>query len=236
MTHPNLSTAKAVAALACATALILGAHAESSASPTYGVAVDGPTDDTVVAPGNQSNTTDSSLPNRIDFFIPLANGDNGVFGVGGVGTSASNFPAGGSGSMDMWLRFAPVREGNNRLTLDFTDLDLFNANDPDGFLEALEIFDAGGASLAMIDDISHEAVIMADFDEQLIELILIAANDPFFVRLTLGASLLDKSGTYRNTVESLTAAVEYIPVPASIGLMGLGLLGIGAAAGRRRRG
>jgi len=236
MTRLFTSTINAAAALLCTSAVVFGSHTGSLASPTYGVAVDGPLSNTVVAPDNQSNITDSSLPNRIDFFIPLADGDNGVFGVDGVGVEQSTFPAGDSGSMDMWLRFAPVRTGNGLLTLDFTDLDLFNVNDPDGFLETLEVLDADGSSLALITDVTHSAVVLADFDEQFIELALSLTSDPFFLRLTLGASLEGKTGKYKNTIESLTANVQYVPVPASLGLMGLGLLGVGAAAVRRRRG
>jgi len=206
----------------------------ANAMPTYGMAVDGPESNTLVATGNQSNTTDPSLVNQIDFFIPLADGHHGVFGVDGVGMSSGVFQAGGSGSMDMWLRFAPERTGDSILTLDFTDLDLFSVNDPDGFLESLEILGRDGASMAFIDAMDHEAVVFADFDTQLIELALTITEDPFFLRLTLGASLENKSGKYRNTVESLTASVDYIPAPATLALFGFGLIGLGAAARRRR--
>ncbi len=78
----------------------------------------------------------------IGFFIPLKAASAGTFGVGGVGLSADTCTYDthcADSTMDMFLRFNPVRVGPNILTLEFNDLDIYRVNDPWFFLESVSI-------------------------------------------------------------------------------------------------
>src|SRR3982751_3193198 len=89
--------------------LLLGAVSPVSAD-TIGVAVAGLGSSTVVG---------TSSAGTISFYIPLTSGASGTYGVSGKGTTSDTCttPNCLGGSLDMFLRFAPVQVGANVLTL-----------------------------------------------------------------------------------------------------------------------
>lgn len=200
--------------------LALVSGAVGATPVTYGTPVD--------AIGNPvGGANHNAATHEVSFFIPFMGGHAGTFGVGGVGMSAdTGTPTADNhtGSLDMFLMFAPVQTGPNILTLDFDDLDLAGRNDPNGFLESIEIFDSLGTLLAEIDHYTDPQVILADFDRQLLEITIDIFESPFIVKLTLAAD----SGVFvgqrmQNTVESLTATVRHIPEPGTLALFALGV-------------
>jgi len=235
-TVPNVSAKRIVAFLSSALLLALALPAQAN---VIGVAVNNSTA-TATPVGTQSPTGTIS-------FYALLNG-SGTYGVGGAGLApdtctigwASNTCTGGR--LDMWLRFSPVTLGANILTLQFTDLDLFGVNDPSYFLESVSIFDSALTNLAYIDSALDPEVVQANYSQQTLSLGLNVTNNPYFTRLTFRTGFSGASrGTYSNTIETLLATMSAVPTssvpePGALSLMGLGLLLVGFAARRGRKG
>ena len=184
-----------------------------------------------------SNNADGS----INFFALLRG--SGTYGVSGAGLSADTCTIGWSstctgGTLDMWLRFAPVTLGPNILTLQFTDLDLFGVNDPNYFLESVGIFDSLGTNLAFVDQVTDAAVLSANFNQQTLTLGLTATQNPYYTRLRFRTRFNGAPyGTYMNTPERLLATMSAVsvPEPATLSMLGAGLFLMGFVRRRRAR-
>lgn len=198
-----------------------------------GVAVDG------VGSTTQVGSTNSD--GSINFYALLSG--SGTYGVGGAGLSAdtcthsATSPCGGM--LDMWLMFSPVSVGPNLLSLRFTDLDIFGVNSPLYFLEAVEIFNSAGVSQGRITSMLDPEVVLAQTNNtnQLLELMIDIDNDPFYARLSFATDFLTANapyGTYLNTQEALLATVVSVPEPATLSLLGMGLLVLGFSVRRKK--
>jgi len=207
--------------------LLLGAVSPVSAD-TIGVAVTGVGSSTVV--GTSSGGT-------ISFYIPLTSSASGTYGVSGKGTSSDTCttPTCLGGSLDMFLRFAPVQVGANVLTLDFSDLDLVGANDPTYFLESVLITPNGSGTGVLIDETTDPGVLSANSGTQVLVLPMAIASNPFYVKLHFTSKFLGDtpSGTYANTVETVRATISPVPEPMTLATLGLGMLALGIFARRK---
>lgn len=226
---------------ATACAVLLVAIATPAQAYVIGVAIN-PT--TGAAVGSQAGGDIS--------FYALLNGE-GTYGVGSNATnglvadtcrrttsSSTNTCTGGT--LNMWLRFAPVTLGANVLTLAFTDLDLRGVNDPSYFLESVRIFDYSGlvrTEVAFVDHEDDPEVVRANDTYQRLDLDVDVDNNPYYVQLVLGTIFRSNAptGTYTNTRESLRATMTSVsvPEPATLSMLGAGLLLIGFATRRHTK-
>jgi hypothetical protein len=189
----------------------------------------------------------------ITMYIPLHG--TGIYDDSGFGQSADSVqgPVNNTGgSMDMWLYFSPNAAPNTSaiMTLIYSDLDLLDGgNDPDNndisglvkFLEAVDIFDSGGSSVASITSLS-DAGVSGNFDTQTIILDLtalsVSVEEDFWVRTSYTSTVnYTGNGTLVNTAETVKATLVTTPVPEPATLLlflfGSGLLA--GAAGLRNR-
>jgi hypothetical protein len=226
----NLSAAAA----ALAASLLVSQMASAA---VVGVAVDEvgagatPIAGAVFAPGaGPDGGNDLGAP-AIGYYIPLGNA-SGVFGVGGFGQS-SDFGNGG-GTLTMILQFSGVEAGlDGSLNVLFEDLDLSGANDPVGFLESIQIFDAANNPLTGVITAIGGLVTGGMDTQQLLSLSLASslfAGTDLFLQFNF-ASSFTSNGT--NTAEYLIATVEQVPLPAALPMFLAGLAGLGFARGRR---
>ncbi|MEN3951668.1 hypothetical protein [Iodidimonas sp. SYSU 1G8] len=224
-------------ALACFVLLMsmaFSGHAAVATPVNWGVPVSGFGATTTV--GNYNSAT-----GQIGMYIPLTGGYNGVYGVNGVGMSASTGQAPTSGSMNMFLKFTGVSVGPNILSLAFNDLDIVGANDPNNFFESVQIFTQDGTSLALIDNVNDPWVISAPYEGwQTFEVPLtVASTNTLYVKLGLRADLTQLTGMWENTQEFMKASIAGVATPVSepvtFGFLGLGMLGL-AAIRRRAQG
>jgi hypothetical protein len=199
--------------------------------------------------GNGSSTTvgSTNADGSINFYALLnGSGTYGVSGGGNNGLSADQCTIGasssncGGGTLDMWLRFAPVTVGANVLTLQFTDLDLEGVNDPDYFLESVRVYNEANASVAYVNDEDDPQVVSANNDNQTLSVgIDVTGDNVYFVRLSFVTSFVGAPrGTYTNTIERVRATMDSsvsVPEPGTLSLLGAGLLVIGFASRRRGR-
>ncbi len=216
--------------------MVVGLFASAPALATavnYGVPVAGFGMTSTV--GDYNSTT-----GQIGYFIPFSGGYRGVYGVSGVGMSADSAQAPSSGSMNMFLKFAPTTVGPNMLQLTFTDLDIMGANDPTGFFESVEIFLQDGTSLALIDEKTDPWVVTAPYEGlQVMQVPFTVAQNPLYIKLGFKANTNALTGWWENTKEFMTATITpvasvAVPEPMALGLLAIGLLVL--AALRRRRG
>jgi hypothetical protein len=172
----------------------------------------------------------------INFYIPLTSSASGTYGVSGKGTSADTCttPNCLGGSLDMYLRFAPVQIGANILTLNFSDLDLVGANDPTYFLESVLITPNGSGPGVFIDE-STDPGVFANSGIQVLVLPMAVASNPFYVQLHFTSKFLGgtPSGTYTNTVETVRATIAPVPEPRTLATLGLGMLSLGIVSRRK---
>jgi hypothetical protein len=179
----------------------------------------------------------------ISFYIPLTSAASGTYGVSGKGTSSDTCttPSCLGGSLDMFLRFAPVQLGANVLTLDFSDLDLIGVNDPTYFLESITITPNGSGPSVFIDESTDPGVLSANSGTQVLVLPMAIASNPFYVKLSFTSKFLNgtngangtPSGTYVNTVETVRATIRPVPEPMTIATLGLGMIALGIVARRK---
>jgi hypothetical protein len=234
------SRALQVAAIA---ALVFSMASLAAADTVYGTPV-----------ANTSSSATVGLYNSgthaTTFYIPLSQSHSGVYGVGGVGTSADS----GSGygyndptktALTMYLMFAPVilPVQTASLSFTFTDLDLVGVNDPAYFFEDVQFFSKTGTALTplittngqsgttpLAFSVSGNSTTQTVFFPDVTSII----DNPFYVKLTFD-SKWNQPGT--NTPESLVATLTTtrqtsVPEPASLVLLGGG---IAAAMGTKRR-
>jgi hypothetical protein len=182
----------------------------------------------------------------IKYFIPLGD-SNGIYGLGGNcsghGFGTCSDTGDGGGTLKMFLRFSPISTtAPSMLTIKFEDLDLKRVNDPNGFVESLNIY-RGATSLTggWINNISS-LLVDGDHDSQILNLVLnLPISDPLYLVLKFKAKS-DFKGT--NTAEFLRATITEIPqappvptpLPGALVLMGTVLAGsYGVGMWRRRR-
>lgn len=219
-----------LASLAAAAGMFLAASAANAA--IIGVTVD-PSDNSSVG---ETEFRSALGGDAIKYFIPLGN-DSGVYGVddGGTFGLVSDFGNGG-GTLSMYILFSPVTPGSEYvLSILFEDLDLIGANDPNGFLERVDILSADGSTSLSGGPITNiGGLITGDADtQQLLTLALGAVpGDPFLLRLDF-KSWFEHKGY--NTPEYLRAWVTEVPLPAALPLFLAGLAGVGFASKRRKK-
>jgi hypothetical protein len=220
-----------------------GFVAPATAATITGVAVSGLNSTTPVG----STIDEPSLGGKaIEYFVPLGD-KSGTFGGSGsncalgFGTCADT--GNGGGTLSMVLRFSPITATvPSYLTVKFDDLDLKGVNDPNGFLESLNVY-RNGTSITggWITNISS-SLVDGDHNTQVLKILLNAPiNDPLYLVMNFTAKS-DFNGT--NTPEYLRATIDVgdnappipTPLPATLVLMGSLLTGsYGVGVWRRRR-
>ncbi len=224
-----------IAAAAGVFGMLQAAHAG-----VVGVAVDGiggnEVAGAVFAPGEGVDGDNNELGrDAIGYFIPLSEETSGVFGVDGVGQSSDT---GTGGSLTMFLRFSPVVIGSEgTLSILFQDLDLGGVNDPTGFFESIQIFDASGEALTMLITDINELFTPGVGDDDAPQLLQLALagdlfdGEEFFVQLNFTSSFTSAA---TNTIEFLAAEVSQVPLPAALPMFLAGIAGFGFAARRKK--
>jgi len=219
------------AAALCAAAAVIAAPAAHAA--IIGVTVD---------PGDNSEAGETEFRSALGgdavrYFIPLGN-DSGVYGVDDSGDFGLTADSGnGGGTLSMYILFDGVNVGSEYvLDIMFEDLDLADANDPNGFFESLEVLSADGSTslTGLITDISNPLVTGDASTQQLLSIFLGAImSEAFVIRLDFIADFKDK-GT--NTAEFLIAEIKEVPIPAALPLFLAGIAGLGfAGRGKKKK-
>lgn len=197
-----------VAFIAVAFASTAFFFSHSNAATIHGLAVEGPGSHGPV--GHRSNTADSSSEDRTYFFVALSSISSGT-------TMADNAsPNTGSEDtvLDIWLRFDPVTpHGHEVMTLDYKELDVVGAGNSNEFVETVR-FDGGtDHQTATTRNQTESDVSLANPTRHILDIGLGAAKSR-----TMSAKLQSESTAAildGDTVESLVASVQPVPLPAA---------------------
>jgi hypothetical protein len=236
-------------AVALATAAIAMAAVDpAGAVPVTTISVGVPVDK--VGSTNQVGRTEPNPPlggDAIKYFIPLGN-SGGTYGVGnhkcgGMGFGTCSDTGKGGETLRMILYFSSVSTAHNStLTINFEDLDLHGANDPEHFFENLNIFRAGNSLTGWITDIGSPIVgghITGNNTYQTLVLDLDKPTDSSLWLVLKFTATSDFRGT--NTAEFLRATItenadaSAVPLPGALVLMGSVLTGFCGVGFWRRR-
>jgi hypothetical protein len=164
----------------------------------------------------------------IGFYIPLSGSKKYGIDKGGLKPDACS-PRCEGGTLTMFLLYDTVVLRPHLLTLDFVDLDLAGANDPNGFLESVQIYGRESSSwhsFGKFTNISQASSYAPD--HQVIQLPVDVQATSFIAKLVLKTENNPFWSAY-NTKEFLYTSMEAVapvPLPAAFPMFGAAIAGL----------
>ena len=173
----------------------------------------------------------------IGFYIPLTGSKTYGVNKGGLKSDYCS-PRCEGGTLTMFLLYDTVVLGPHLLTLDFTDLDLAGANDPNGFLELVQIYGRESSSWNSFGKFTNISQAFAyEPDHQVIQLPVDVQGSSYIAKLVLKTENNPFWAAY-NTKEFLYTSIEAVtpvPLPAAFPMFGAAIAGLfGLRLARRR--